>query len=40
MGKVTEDKFYSEENMQYLENVIAEIERGEAQLEEHELIEV
>lgn len=34
-----EDLFYSESNIAYLEQAIAEIESGKARLEEHELIE-
>ena len=33
------DPFYSEENQRYLSKVIADIEAGKAQLQEHELIE-
>ena len=31
--------FYSEENQRYLSKVIADIEAGKAQLQEHDLIE-
>ena len=33
------DPFYSESNIKYLEKKIADIESGQARLEEHELIE-
>ncbi len=36
---VSIDPFYSEANMNYLNNVIEEIDSGKAELEEHELIE-
>ncbi len=36
---VSIDPFYSEANMNYLNNVIEEIDSGKAKLEEHELIE-
>ncbi len=37
--EVTADPFYSEENMSYLKQVVAAIESGEANLEEHDLPE-
>ena len=33
------DPFYSKENTEYLKKVISEIDSGEAELKEHELIE-
>ncbi len=38
--EINTDPFYSEENMEHLSRVIAEIDSGEATLEEHELLEV
>ena len=37
--EVSVDPFYSESNMNHLKKVISEIESGEAELQEHELIE-
>lgn len=37
--EVAVDPFYSEEHMQYLKGVIAEIESGKAVLQKHDLIE-
>ena len=37
--EITIDPFYSENNMKYLEKVIADIESGKAKLVEQELIE-
>lgn len=37
--EVAVDPFYSEEHMQYLKTVIAEIESGKAVLQKHDLIE-
>lgn len=37
--EVTADPFYSFHNMNYLNQVISEIENGQAELAEHELIE-
>ena len=37
--EVTADPFYSAANLNYLRNVIADIENGRSKLEEHELIE-
>ena len=39
MKKISEDRFYSESNMKYLEFVVANIETGRANLVEHELFE-
>lgn len=36
---VSIDNFYSEDNIRYLEKVVAEIESGSARLSEHTLIE-
>ena len=33
------DPFYSEENIKYVENIVDKINRGEAKIEEHKLIE-
>lgn len=37
--EVSADPFYSESNMKYLEQVIADINEGRAKLVEHDLIE-
>ena len=37
--EISNDAFYSESNIKYLETVIDDIETGRAKLEEHELIE-
>lgn len=37
--EISADPFYSESNMRYLEQVIADIESGRAKLTEHELME-
>jgi len=37
--EVEADPFYSESNIRYLEKVVADINSGNAKLEEHELIE-
>lgn len=37
--EISADPFYSESNMAHLRSVIADIESGNAKLEEHELIE-
>ena len=37
--EVSVDPFYSESNIKYLEQVIADIESGKAKLQEHKLIE-
>ena len=37
---VTDDPFYSQSNIEYLEKVTSEIDAGTAKLEEHELIEI
>lgn len=36
---VSVDPFYSEDNIQYLEKIIADIESGKAKLVEHDIIE-
>ena len=36
--EISNDAFYSESNIKYLETVIDDIETGRAKLEEHELI--
>lgn len=36
--KISNDPFYSETNLKYLEKVVKDIEEGKAKLEEHELI--
>ena len=36
----TKEKWFSDENMDYLEKVTAEIDSGRASLSEHELVEV
>lgn len=33
------DPFYSENNIKYLEKIVADIENGKAKFEEHELVE-
>ena len=38
--EISADPFYSENNMRYLENVVAAINSGKANLVEHNLIEV
>lgn len=38
--EVNADPFYSASNMEYLANVVADIDSGRAHLEEHDLIEV
>jgi len=38
--EISADPFYSESNMRYLENVVAAINSGKANLVEHNLIEV
>ena len=38
--ELTADPFYSESNIRYLENIMADIKNGKAHFEEHELIEV
>lgn len=37
--EISADPFYSESNMNYLQNVISDIESGKATLSEHKLIE-
>ena len=37
--EIKTDPFYSENNIKYLEKVVAEINEGKAKFEEHELIE-
>lgn len=37
--EVSVDPFYSESNIKYLEQVIADIESGKSKLEEHKLID-
>ena len=37
--EVSVDPFYSDANMNYLKNVISEIDSGKSNLQEHELIE-
>ena len=37
--EVSVDPFYSDANMNYLKNIIVDIESGKSQLKEHELIE-
>ncbi len=37
--EVSVDPFYSESNIKYLEQVIADIESGKSKLKEHKLIE-
>jgi len=37
--EISADKFYSENNMKYLERVISDIETGKSKLIEHNLIE-
>ena len=37
--EITADPFYSENNMQYLEKVVRDIESGNVKLVEHDLIE-
>lgn len=37
--EISNDPFYSKNNMNYLEKIIKGIETGKAKLEEHELIE-
>lgn len=38
--EVSEDKFYSKENIEYLEEIVNDIKNGKAHFEEHDLIEV
>jgi DNA-damage-inducible protein J len=38
--EISADPFYSESNMEYLEQIIADIDAGRAKLVEHDLIEV
>ena len=38
-NKEKPDKFYSEDNIRYLENIIKDIKEGKAHFTEHELIE-
>ena len=37
--EITADPFYPEENIRYLEKVVADIQSGAAKLTEHELLE-
>ncbi len=37
--EIKADPFYSENNIKYLEKIVADINSGKAKLEEHELIE-
>ena len=37
--EIKADPFYSESNIKYLEKIVADINNGQAKLEEHELIE-
>lgn len=37
--EIKADSFYSENNIKYLEKIVADINSGKAKLEEHELIE-
>ena len=37
--EITADTFYAEENIRYLEKVVADIQSGAAKLTEHELLE-
>lgn len=37
--EMTADPFYSKNNMEYLERIVASINDGTAKLEEHDLIE-
>ncbi|MBR3624138.1 MAG: type II toxin-antitoxin system RelB/DinJ family antitoxin [Selenomonadaceae bacterium] len=38
--EVSADPFYSESNMQYIENIMRDVKNGKAHFAEHELIEV
>lgn len=38
--EVNADPFYNEENIRYLENIIKDMKNGNAQFEEHDIIEV
>lgn len=37
--EIKEDPFYSENDIKYLEKIVADINSGKAKLEEHQLIE-
>ena len=37
--EIKTDPFYSENNIKYLEKIVADIENGKAKFEEHELVE-
>ena len=37
--EIKADPFYSENNIKYLEKIVADIENGKAKFEEHELVE-
>lgn len=37
--EIKTDPFYSENNIKYLERIVADIENGKAKFEEHELVE-